>query len=154
MDGQAERWSRASRAYADAAQAWRAVTTRQPAGNPSLRVGDAERQQVVVELQQHYVEGRLSTDELGERVNQALAARTAGQLAVPLADLPRSARPEAGVDQPAAWWTPFTTVPGRVLLGLLGLMVLTWLIWLPSVTGVPIWPVVFVGGFFFIGRRR
>jgi hypothetical protein len=154
MDGRAERWSRASRAYAQAAQGWRAVTVRQPAGNPALRVGDADRQDVIAELQRHYVEGRLSTDELGERVNQALAARTAGELAQPLADLPRSAHQPSSMEQAVAWWAPFVTLPGRVLLAMLGLMLLAWLIWLPSMGGVPVWPVVFVGGFFFIGRRR
>jgi Domain of unknown function (DUF1707) len=53
-----------------------------------LRAGDADRQAAVAELQRHYVEGRLSSDELGERVAQALAARTFGELSAPLADLP------------------------------------------------------------------
>src|SRR5690242_8655656 len=56
---------------------------------PDLRVGDTDRQAVVSELQRHYVEGRLTSEELGERVTQALAARTFGDLATLLADLPR-----------------------------------------------------------------
>src|SRR5262252_3018000 len=40
-----------------------------------LRVGDADRQRVVDELQRHYVAGRLTSEELGERVAQALSAR-------------------------------------------------------------------------------
>ena len=53
-----------------------------------LRVGDADRQKVVVELERHFIDGRLDSDELGERVAQSLAARTFGELAERLADLP------------------------------------------------------------------
>ena len=53
-----------------------------------LRVGDADRRGAVAELQRHYVDGRLTTDELDERVAQALSARTFGELAIPLNDLP------------------------------------------------------------------
>jgi hypothetical protein len=53
-----------------------------------LRVSDANRRAVVVELQRHFVDGRLDTDELGERIEQTLSARTFGELAEKLADLP------------------------------------------------------------------
>src|SRR4030081_2213518 len=57
--------------------------------HPELRVGDADRQGVVAELQRHYIDGRLTSDELGERVAEALHARTFGELAKPLGDLPK-----------------------------------------------------------------
>ncbi len=53
-----------------------------------LRVSDADRRDVVVELQRHFIDGRLDSDELGERVAQSLAARTFGDLAERLVDLP------------------------------------------------------------------
>src|SRR5579859_5021024 len=60
-----------------------------------LRVGDADRQGVVLELQRHFVDGRLTSDELAERVTQAWQARTFGELAVPLGDLPVLPNPAA-----------------------------------------------------------
>ena len=53
-----------------------------------LRVGDADRRDVVVQLERHFIDGRLDSDELGERVAQSLAARTFGDLTPILADLP------------------------------------------------------------------
>jgi hypothetical protein len=53
-----------------------------------LRAADADRQRVAAQLQRHYVDGRLSTDELSERVDRALAARTFGELEALLRDLP------------------------------------------------------------------
>src|SRR3984893_8105361 len=79
-----------------------------------LRVGDADRQGVVVELQRHFVDGRLTSDELDERVAQALAARTFGDLAVPMADLPVLASPtqiEPHAGDPYGHWADFSAGP-------------------------------------------
>jgi len=59
-----------------------------PALPDHIRAGDGDRQRVVAELQDHFVAGRLTTDELSERVQQTLAARTFGDLALVLHDLP------------------------------------------------------------------
>ena len=61
------------------------------AGN-EMRVGDAEREAAAAELREHYASGRLSLDELNERVDKAFAAKTRGDLNVLMTDLP-SARP-------------------------------------------------------------
>ncbi|HEY3063633.1 MAG TPA: DUF1707 domain-containing protein [Chloroflexota bacterium] len=123
---------------------------------PSLRVGDADRRHVVEQLQRHFVDGRLTSDELSERVDQTLVARTVAELAAPLADLPPLETTE--VKTPGRWWPAFTTLPGMVLVGLLGVMLLTWLIWLPGAhvagDGAPVWSLVLLGGFFFVGKRR
>lgn len=58
-----------------------------------VRAGDGDRRRVVDELQAHYVAGRLSSEELSERVEQVLAARTFGELALVLHDLPAIAVP-------------------------------------------------------------
>ena len=50
------------------------------------RAADADRQRVVAELQRHYVDGRLSSDELDQRVERALAAGTYCELDELLAD--------------------------------------------------------------------
>ena len=53
-----------------------------------VRAGDGDRRRVVAELQEHFVVGRLTSDELSERVEQALAAKTFGELALVVHDLP------------------------------------------------------------------
>jgi hypothetical protein len=55
---------------------------------PHLRVGDGERRETADTLQRHYVAGRLSAEELAERVRQATAARTRAELDAVLHDLP------------------------------------------------------------------
>ena len=117
--------------------------------NPAVRAGDADRQQVVAELQRHYVDGRLSTDELSERVDRALAARTFGELDSLLSDLPTA--PRVPEEARASWLTPFVTFPGVLLVGMVAILVITWLIWLPN-GGNPVWPVFILGGVFFFGR--
>lgn len=61
-------------------------------------VGDPERERAAQALQRHYREGRLSVDELGQRLESVLHARNAGQLRSALTELPgleRWATPEA-----------------------------------------------------------
>ena len=61
-------------------------------------VGDPERNRAALELQRHYSEGRLSVDELAQRLETVLQARSAGQLRSALRELPsmeRWAAPEA-----------------------------------------------------------
>ena len=55
----------------------------------SLRVSDAERDEVATLLRDAAAEGRLTPDELDERVEKALLARTGADLDALLADLPR-----------------------------------------------------------------
>lgn len=72
------------------------------AGN-EMRVGDAEREAVAAELREHYASGRLTLDELNERVDKAFAATTRGDLNALMTDLP-SARPgwsSAGASGPS-----------------------------------------------------
>lgn len=61
--------------------------------NPAIRASDADRDQVLAQLSIHYQAGRLTTDEFDERSSQALAARTMGDLAGLLTDLPAVAAP-------------------------------------------------------------
>lgn len=64
-------------------------------GDEGMRASDAERTQAVEKLQQALVEGRLSSDETTERIEEALNARTRGELVQVLRDLP--AAPQEGV---------------------------------------------------------
>lgn len=53
-----------------------------------MRVSDADREAVTARLRDHYAEGRLTQDELDERVSAALSAKTVGDLRPLTTDLP------------------------------------------------------------------
>jgi hypothetical protein len=56
--------------------------------HPDTRVSDAEREKLAQTLREHAAQGRLSVDELSERLDRAYAARTQGELSALVADLP------------------------------------------------------------------
>ena len=58
-----------------------------------LRIGDAERDVAMAQLREHFVAGRLTFDELSERIDAALIAKTQRQIDRLTADLPRPPRP-------------------------------------------------------------
>jgi fatty acid desaturase len=60
---------------------------------PDLLVSDADRARVVAELRGHYETGRLTLEELQQRVDEAHAARTAAQLQNALRQLPPAKLP-------------------------------------------------------------
>jgi hypothetical protein len=60
--------------------------------NAHVRAGDADREAVADELTRHCADGRLTPDELSERLDGVFGARTLGELATLTGDLPR-ARP-------------------------------------------------------------
>lgn len=53
-----------------------------------MRVGDPERERAAATLRKHYVEGRLSLEELSDRTGRALSAGSRADLRTALADLP------------------------------------------------------------------
>ena len=53
-----------------------------------MRVSDADREALTARLRDHYAEGRLTQDELDERVSAALSAKTIGDLRSLTTDLP------------------------------------------------------------------
>jgi Domain of unknown function (DUF1707) len=61
-----------------------------------LRVSDADRDQALAELSEHYQAGRLTLEEFEERSEQALRAKTARDLMGLFTDLPRSQARTAG----------------------------------------------------------
>ena len=66
-----------------------------------LRASDADREQVVERLRHHAGEGRLTLDELSERVGSALTAKTVGELEDLVYDLPRD--DAQAVVRPTSW---------------------------------------------------
>jgi DUF1707 SHOCT-like domain len=61
-----------------------------PTGD-GMRVGNAEREATASELREHYASGRLTLEELNERLEAAFAARTRADLTAVLRDLPSAA---------------------------------------------------------------
>jgi hypothetical protein len=57
-------------------------------GDPRLRASDADRDRTAELLREHHAVGRLTAEEFDDRLNEAFAARTLGELDVLLADLP------------------------------------------------------------------
>jgi hypothetical protein len=53
-----------------------------------IRASDADRDRVTARLQEHFAAGRLTREELDERITAVLHAKTFGELRPPLADLP------------------------------------------------------------------
>lgn len=56
--------------------------------DPNLRASDADRDRVAAQLREHLAAGRLTPEEFNERLDQALVARTTGDLDALLTDLP------------------------------------------------------------------
>ncbi|HEY2579313.1 MAG TPA: DUF1707 domain-containing protein [Streptosporangiaceae bacterium] len=54
----------------------------------NVRVSDTEREAAAAQLREHYAQGRLTTDELNERLDRAFASKTRSELAAVTSDLP------------------------------------------------------------------
>ena len=63
--------------------------------NDRMRISDSDRDRAAAQLRDYYAEGRLTSEELDQRVTAALSAKTAGDLRRLMADLP-SAAPAPG----------------------------------------------------------
>ena len=113
---------------------------------PELRASDADRQTVVTDLQRHYADGRLTTEELRERIGLAMASRTYSDLEELQRDLPRavsvaqaSTAACCNTSSPtqAQWRQSFRAHALSYLLVISGLVI----IWLLSSPGGYFWPV-------------
>jgi hypothetical protein len=95
-----------------------------PQQSGQVRVGDADRDRVAVVLREHAVEGRLTLEEYGARLDEAYAATSESALAATLRELPER-RPAAPSPASRRSWlvTLFGSVqrrgrwtaPGRIL---------------------------------------
>ncbi len=99
-----------------------------------IRVSDADRERVTARLREHYAEGRLTSDELEERISAALSAKTFGDLRAIMADLPDSefAPPQAPPPAMPPWGGRNTIVMPRPRLLPLVLLALFVAIAIPS----------------------
>lgn len=107
------------------------------AAGPEMRASDGDRDKVASVLREHYAQGRLTTEEFDERLEQLYTSKTYGELAVLTSDLPevdlrrlpetlpppeRARKPGQGKGQNkglAAAWGVWATVSG-----------VNWMIWL------------------------
>ena len=72
----------------------------------NIRVSDADRERVAARLREHFAAGRLTSEELEERITATLNAKTLGDLRQVMTDLPGEAplsapMPPQGV--PPSW---------------------------------------------------
>jgi hypothetical protein len=97
------------------------------------------------------VDGRLTSEELSERVGQALNARTYADLAMPLADLPPLPDNQASSTN-GEWYAHLSPSIGAVLV-LIGVLALLSMFVFPMghFGIIPFWPIL-IWGFFFVGR--
>lgn len=105
-----------------------------------MRIGDTERDTATAELGDHYAAGRLTLDELHERITLALSARTYGQLTRVMRDLPSLRRerplpgPARGEPLLSEGQRPASADAGRDgRFAAIGLLLLAMLIWLFTV---------------------
>ena len=113
-----------------------------------FRVGDHQRERAAQDLREHFAAGRLSQDELSERVQQVYAARTEPQLRGLLSDLPRL--PLSPQEQKAALVARRTQLQRRLIqetgggIALLGVCIAVWLISGAQGQFWPVWVAVVV----------
>ena len=80
----------------------------------NVRVGDADREAVAAQLREHFADGRLTLEELNERLDQAFAAKTTADLNTVLRDLPQAVRPAANNPPTTLRCASSTSPPGSV----------------------------------------
>ena len=119
-------------------------------------VGDRDRDRATTSLRRHYLQGRLSADELAERAELALRARSDRDLRLALRDLPPSWRNFEDIVVPAAKAASRTAARAVVLLALMSFwsvaslaLLLAFVVALvvngPSLSEVVGFPLVWVG---------
>ncbi len=122
-----------------------------------IRASDAEREAAVAQLREHTADGRLTTEEFIERMDEAYSAKIRGELEFALRELPPLSRSTplpmprpavAPMPRPPVMW-PLALMPLLVGLLLFGAM----LLWSNGL-GWTLWPLLWVGLPWVFGRRR
>ena len=127
----------------------------------SIRVSDADRDRVTAQLRDHFAAGRITSDELDERLSAALNAKTFGDLRHVMADLPEPVPAPPRPARPPQWVGPHTIVRhrGPRVLPLVALVLLAalifpsggWLLFGVFKLLLLFWLVTCVAGFFVAG---
>jgi hypothetical protein len=132
-----------------------------------MRVSDADRDHVTARLRDHFAQGRLTPEELDERLSAALGAKTVGDLRRIMADLPEPAAvaPRAAYGSQRAGPPPWVArrhhrprVLPVLLLALFAAMLFPsggWVLFALFRVVLLVWLVSCVGGIVFgMSRRR
>jgi hypothetical protein len=117
----------------------------------TLRASDADREQVAERLKRASTEGRLGAEELEQRLESALSARTYGDLDAVVADLPssRRAHPRRSSRELAS------LRPALVAAVALPVVLAVTVVVVLAITGAfAAWVLWVAVGFFFFSRRR
>ena len=112
-----------------------------------LRISDAEREQAAADLGEHYAQGRLTTEEHSERLDQIWAARTRRELGPVFADLPNRSFPARApaAARPAPRRPGWRRIPPPLLVLVVVLVAVT------AVTHLPL-ILIGIGAWFLLGR--
>ena len=108
-----------------------------------LRASDADREQHAELLREHAAQGRLTVDELEERLDRVYAARTRGELAPVVADLP-APRPARARRRHAAAAARRLSPARPEVAAFLAVNLVLLVIWAATGAGYfwPIWPLL------------
>ncbi len=110
--------------------------------DPGLRASDEQREQVAQDIREHFAAGRLSEDELDERVQAAYSAKTQQELDKLMADLPKL--PASPAQQKAELVQRRRHLQRRLLQetgGGAALFVICTVIWISSGASGQFWPI-------------
>jgi hypothetical protein len=126
-----------------------------------IRASDADRDHVTARLREHFAAGRLTSDEMDERISAALKAKTHGDLRQLMTDLPEPAPAAPRAAQrpypPGPPWVMRRRGP-RVLPVLLLVLLVSllpgahWLFFGVLQAFLVFWLVVCLGGLFAMSR--
>jgi hypothetical protein len=112
------------------------------ADQSSLRASDQQREQATQAIREHFAAGRLTEDELNERLQAALQAQTQPELSALLADLP--SLPVSPEERKAELVERRSQLQRRVLQeagGGVGLFAVCAVIWVASGAHGQFWPI-------------
>jgi hypothetical protein len=123
--------------WAPGAGPQRAAADVAPAAPPTpVRIGDAERDQAVSDLGDHFAAGRLTREEFDERADQAIQARFSTDLDPLFVDLPAAtpaptAQPSRGPGGPPPWAYALWLLPIVMVAAVAGAVLLNapFLLW-------------------------
>ena len=93
-----------------------------------VRASDAERDSAAAALREHFVQGRLTLEELIGRLDTALTARTRSQLDNVLADLPsrKERRPAVPEPNPVVFPARYAAVAILIIVMAVWLVLAAW----------------------------
>lgn len=131
--------------------------------SPEMRASDADRDRVAAVLGEHYTQGRLTAEELQERLELVHRSKTYGELERLTADLPQvdlramgatppARRPQRGGGKAlaAAWgaWAAASAINWMIwfLIGVTGDFPYPWPVWVMGPWGVALLVATLLGG--------